>query len=51
MILGRKSGLVVSKLCSKLEGRGFKCHPILDGNGVKAMPGSIFAPNHGSFND
>jgi hypothetical protein len=31
-----------------LEGRGFKSHPILDGNGVKAikaMPGSIPTPN------
>ena len=25
-------------------------HPVLDGNGVKAMPGSISVPNPGSFN-
>jgi len=48
---GRQSGLVLSKLDSQLEGRGFKSHPILDGNGVKAMPGLIPAPNPGSFND
>jgi len=24
-----------------LEGRGFDSHQILDGNGIKAMPGSI----------
>ncbi len=35
--------LVVSKLESRLEGRGFESHPILDGNGVKAMPRSILA--------
>jgi hypothetical protein len=46
---GRKSGLVVSKLDSRLESRGFKSHPILDGNGVKAMAGSIPAPNPGSL--
>jgi len=33
---GRKSGLVVCKLDSQLEGRGFESHPILDGNSVKA---------------
>jgi len=49
--LGQKSVLVVSKLISRLEGRGFKTHPILNGNGVKAMPGSIPAPNSGSFNN
>jgi len=32
-----------------LEGRGFKSHPLLDGNGVKAMPGLIPAPNPGSL--
>jgi len=42
---------VVSELDSRLEGRGFKSHPILDGNGIKAMPGSIPAPNPGSFNN
>ncbi len=26
-------------------------HPMLDGSGVKAMPGSIPAPNPGSFNN
>jgi len=35
---GQKSGLVVSKLNSQFEGRGFEFHPMLDGNGVKAMP-------------
>jgi len=35
--------LVVSKLDTS--------HPILDRNGVKAMPGSIPAPNPGSLND
>ena len=42
-LAGRKSGLVVSILDSRLEGRGFESHPILilNGNGVKAMPGSI----------
>ncbi len=40
-----------SKLDSQLEGCGFESHPILDGNGVKAMPGSIPAPNPGSLND
>ncbi len=38
-----------SKLDSQLEGHGFKSHPILDGNGVKAIPGLIPAPNYGSF--
>jgi len=31
-------GLVDSKLDSRSKGRGFKYHPILDGNGVKTMP-------------
>jgi len=48
---GRKSGLVISKLDSQLEGRGFESHPILDGNGVKAMLGSIPTPNPGSFSN
>ncbi len=39
-----------SKFDSRLEGCGFESHPILDGNSVKAMPGSIPAPNPGSFN-
>jgi len=34
-----------------MEGHGFESHPILDGNGVKAMSGSISAPNPGSFNN
>jgi len=34
-----------------LEGRGFESHPILDGNGVKAMPGSIPESNSGSFSN
>jgi len=49
--LCEKSGLVVSKLDSRLEGHGFESYPILDGNSVKAMPGSIPAPNPGSLND
>ncbi len=40
---------MVSKLDSWLEGRGFKSHLKLDGNDIKAMPGSISAPNPGSF--
>ncbi len=48
---GQKSGLMVSILDSQLEGRGFESHPILDGNGVKAMPELIPAPNPGSFNN
>jgi len=43
------NGLVVSELDSRLESRGFKSHPLLDGNGVKAMPGSIPAINPGSL--
>jgi len=27
--------------------RGFDPHPMLDGSGIKAMPGSIPAPNSG----
>jgi len=42
---------VVRKLDSQLEGRGFETHLMLDGNGVKAMPGSITKPNPGSFNN
>jgi len=34
-----------------MEGCGFKSHPILYGKGVKAMSGSIPAPNSGSFNN
>jgi hypothetical protein len=50
-INGLKSGLVVSKLDSRLEGCGFESYPILDGNCVNAMPGLIPAPNFGSFNN
>ncbi len=32
---------MVSELDSQSKGRGFEHHPILDGNGFKAMPGSI----------
>jgi len=42
---------VVSELDSGLEGHVLESHPILDGNGVKAMPGLIPAPNSGSLND
>jgi len=41
---GRKPGLVDSKLDSQSKGRGFKSHPILDGNGVKTMPGRLKYP-------
>jgi len=37
---------VVSQLNSRLEGRAFESHPIVDGNGVKVMPGLIPARNH-----
>ncbi len=48
---GRKCGLVVSELDSQFKGCGFESHlsQILDGNELKAMPGSISAPNSGSF--
>jgi hypothetical protein len=45
--LGRQTGLMVSKLDSLLKGCGIECHPIRDGNGFKAMPGLISAPNSG----
>ena len=32
---------MVIELDSRSKGRGFESHPILDGNGVKALPGSI----------
>ncbi len=41
---GRKPGLVDSKLDSRPKGRGFESHPILDGNGVKTMPGRLKYP-------
>ncbi len=37
-------------LGSRLEGRGIDPRSMLDRSGVKAMPGSIPAPNPGSFN-
>ncbi len=49
---GRKSDLVVSELDSQSKGCGFESRLIqilLDGNGLKAMLGSIPAPNSGSF--
>jgi len=36
-------------LDSQTEGRGFNPCPMPDGSGVKAMPGSIPAPNSGSL--
>ncbi len=46
MLLERKSGLVVSELDSQFKDCGFESCliQILDGNGLKAMPGSIPAP-------
>ncbi len=40
--MGRKSGLVVSELDSQSKSCGFESRliQILDGNGLKAMPGS-----------
>jgi hypothetical protein len=35
-------------LGSQSEGRGFNSYPMLDGIGVKAMPGLIPEPNSGS---
>ncbi len=36
-------------LGSRSEGRGFNPRPMLDGSGVKAMPGSISTPSSGSL--
>ncbi len=36
-------------LGSQSEGCGFDPYPMLDGSGVKAMPGSIPTPNSGSL--
>ncbi len=36
-------------LGSRSKGCGFDPHPMLDGSGVKAMPGSNPAPNSGSL--
>ena len=41
LIEGRKSGLVGSELDSRSKGRGFESCPLLDGNDIKVMPGSI----------
>ncbi len=42
-------------LCTKFGDiylrRNCKTRPMLDGSGVKAMPGSFPAPNPGSFNN
>ncbi len=49
---GCQSGLVVSKLDSRSKGCGLKSRLIQNTrwkNGVKAMLGSIPAPNSGSF--
>jgi len=35
------------KLDSQLKSRGFESHHMLDGNGFKAMPGSITVHNPG----
>ncbi len=50
-LLGRKSGLMVSKFDSQLEGRGFESHPLPNADSVKAMLGLILAPYTGSFNN
>ena len=47
-LLGRKSGLVGSELDSRSKGRGFESNPKLDGNSVKAIPGSTPVPNPGT---
>ncbi len=44
LLIGQKSGLLVSKHDSRLEGCGFESHPTLDGNGVKAMPDKLLHP-------
>jgi len=36
-------------LGSLSEGRGFNPYPMLDGSGVKVMPGSIPTPNSGAL--
>jgi hypothetical protein len=36
-------------LGSRSEGRGFNACPMLDGSGVKAMPGLIPTPSSGSL--
>ncbi len=44
---------MASILDSRLEGHGFEIRLVLDGNGngVKAIPGLIPAPNPGSLNN
>ncbi len=49
-ILKRKLWSSGRALGSQSEGRGFDPHPMLDGNGIKAMAGSIPTPNPGSLN-
>ncbi len=47
-IVSESCSLAVGRaLGSRSEGRGFNPCPMLDGSGVKAMPGSIPAPNSG----
>jgi len=48
-IKGRKLWSRGRALKSWSEGFGFDIHPLLDGSGFKAMPGSISAPNSGSL--
>ncbi len=45
----QKLGSSGRALGSQSEGCGFDPRPMLDGSGVKAMPGSIPAPNSGSL--
>ena len=48
--LGRESGLLGSELDSRSKGCRFESCPILDGNDVKVMPGSIpITPNPGLY--
>jgi len=51
IIYSKSCGLARSgrALRSCSEGCGFDPLPMLDGSGVKAMPGSISAPNSGSL--
>ncbi len=50
--LSESCGLAVARaLGSRSEDRGVDPCPMLDGSGVKAMPGLIPAPNPGSFNN
>jgi len=47
--LNRKLWSSGRALGSQLDGCGFDPLPVLDGSGVKAMPGSMSAPNSGSL--